>query len=338
MRLREREMPLDPEVERELEAIDHALAGEPVDPDLEGLAELARELRERASPPSPASRPSSTSGPRTASRARAASRGCAGGWPRAAAPRLAPAGAAATLFVVVGVGGLPERRDRRRRRRHQHRSRRRTERGGADPAAGRRLRRRRARAALRHAARPPSACRRAASGRNLHARPPAPASVPPAKRKIARSVDLALSTAPDDFRDAADGVLDVVRDHRGFVVRSNVSGAIPTCRGRSWVTPASSFGSPPASCRRRWATSPTSVTSSRERDGTIDITSRFVAAQKRIDALTAAATELLRQLGEAVTLTEQESIRRAPARSSRRSSRRPRRTSRRRSGACTWCP
>ena len=37
---------LDPEVERELEAIDRALGGEPVDPDLEVLAELARALRE----------------------------------------------------------------------------------------------------------------------------------------------------------------------------------------------------------------------------------------------------------------------------------------------------
>ena len=46
MKLREREMPLDPEVERELEAIDRALGDEPVDPDLEVLAELARALRE----------------------------------------------------------------------------------------------------------------------------------------------------------------------------------------------------------------------------------------------------------------------------------------------------
>ena len=46
MRLHEAEMPLDPEIERELEAIDRALGGEPVDPDLEALAELALALRE----------------------------------------------------------------------------------------------------------------------------------------------------------------------------------------------------------------------------------------------------------------------------------------------------
>ena len=46
MRLREADDALDPEVERELEAIDRALGGEQVDPDLEVLAELARALRE----------------------------------------------------------------------------------------------------------------------------------------------------------------------------------------------------------------------------------------------------------------------------------------------------
>ena len=45
MRLREHEMPLDPEVERELDALDRALAGGSVDPDLEELAQLALELR-----------------------------------------------------------------------------------------------------------------------------------------------------------------------------------------------------------------------------------------------------------------------------------------------------
>ncbi len=45
MRLREQEMPLDPEIERELDALDRALAGGSVDPDLEELALLAVELR-----------------------------------------------------------------------------------------------------------------------------------------------------------------------------------------------------------------------------------------------------------------------------------------------------
>src|SRR5919197_5317670 len=104
MRLREREMPLDPEVERELEAIDRALGGEPVDPDLEALAELARALREERIGAEPGF-------------AAELDQRVAEGFPRpvrlaglrqrltAVPPRriLAPAGAVATLLVVVVV-------------------------------------------------------------------------------------------------------------------------------------------------------------------------------------------------------------------------------------------
>ena len=109
MRLREREMPLDPQVERELEAIDRAVAGEPVDPDLELLAELARALSEERVDTEPGF-------------AAELDQRVADGFPRpghfrshrlaelrkrltAVPPRriLARAGAAATLLVVVGV-------------------------------------------------------------------------------------------------------------------------------------------------------------------------------------------------------------------------------------------
>jgi hypothetical protein len=49
--MRHREPTLDPEAVRQLEALDAALAGEPVDPDLEDLAVLARELRDTAPKP-----------------------------------------------------------------------------------------------------------------------------------------------------------------------------------------------------------------------------------------------------------------------------------------------
>ena len=110
MRLREREMPLDPEVERELEAIDRAVAGEPVDPDLEPLAELARALSEERVDTEPGF-------------AADLDQRVADGFPRpgqlagshrlaelqkkltAVPPRriLARAGAAATVLVVAGV-------------------------------------------------------------------------------------------------------------------------------------------------------------------------------------------------------------------------------------------
>ena len=44
-------------------------------------------------------------------------------------------------------------------------------------------------------------------------------------------------------------------------------------------------------------------------DGSVDITNRFVSARKRIDALTASRDQLLQELGQAVTITEQQSIR-----------------------------
>ncbi len=44
-------------------------------------------------------------------------------------------------------------------------------------------------------------------------------------------------------------------------------------------------------------------------DGAVDVTERFVSARNRIDALTATRDRLLQELGEAVTFTEQQSVR-----------------------------
>jgi hypothetical protein len=136
------------------------------------------------------------------------------------------------------------------------------------------------------------------------------ANVPLSQRKVARRVDLALSTAPERFRTAADGVLDVVRDHRGYVLRSSVSGGDPD-------TPRSQLGH--ASFTLRIPAGELSAALGdlsdlghvvSRTDGRVDITSRFVSAQKRIAALEETRQDLLRQLAEAVTITEQESIRR----------------------------
>ena len=110
----------------------------------------------------------------------------------------------------------------------------------------------------------------------------APLAVPLSKRKVARRVDLALSTAPERFRTAADGVLDVVRDHRGYVLRSSVSGGDPD-------TPRSRLGR--ASFTLRIPAGELSAALGdlsdlghvvSRTDGRVDITSRFVSAQKRI--------------------------------------------------------
>jgi len=304
MKLREHEMPLDPEVERELEEIDRALGGEPVDSDLDALAELARALREERV----------SAEPRFAAEL---DQRVADGFPRAGRldqlrrrltavpPRriLAPAGAAATLLVVVGVaisqsgeigggngnGGIspqpaPDQPVGVSPARPSG--------AGAEPAGGAPAERDAQATFLRD--------KRAASAAN----------VPLARRRIARRVDLALSTSPERFRDAADGVLDVVRDHRGFVVRSNVSGGDPDAPrsqlGHGSFTlriPVGELGAALGDL------SDLGHVVSRT-DGTQDITSRFVSVKKRIAALEKARQNLLRQLADATTVTEQESIRR----------------------------
>ena len=226
---------------------------------------------------------------------------------------LAPAGAAATLLVVVGVaisqsgeiGGGGDGASAR--------SRRRTSPLAADQPA---RRERRHGGPLGAGAEPrcpgprlaPTPAR--SSGTVRSASTPAPADVPPAKRKIARRVDLALSTSPERFRDAADGVLDVVRDHRGFVVRSSVSGGDPDA-------PRSQLGHASFKLRIPAGELPAALGDLSDlghvvsrTDGTKDITSRFVSVKKRIAALEKTRQNLLRQLADAVTLIEQESIRR----------------------------
>ena len=269
MRLREREMPLDPEVERELEAIDRALGDEPVDPDLEALAQLARALREERVGAEPGF-------------AAGLDRRVAEGFPRpgrlvglrkrlaAAPPRriLAQAGAAATLLVVVGVGisqsdeiggggdgfntqpapavdqpavdatgGAPagEARDA-----VQGAS------GATRDVQALGSNRERGRTALRGTI--------SNFGAGANARSPAastwgcrPRRTVSGARRTASSTWFAITAASSSARASP--------------------GAIPTWRGRSSVTRASSFGFPPGSCPPPWATSPTSATSSREPTG-----------------------------------------------------------------------
>jgi hypothetical protein len=129
------------------------------------------------------------------------------------------------------------------------------------------------------------------------------------QRKIAQKVDLSLSTAPKEFRDAADGVLDVVATHNGFVVTSDVSGGDPSVKGAQpgqanfkLKIPA---GQLPAALS---ALSDLGHVVART-DGTEDITGRFVGAKERIAEYSQARQNLLAQLEDAVTEAEQASIR-----------------------------
>jgi hypothetical protein len=312
MRLLEREMPLDPEVERELGAIDRALAGEPVDPDLEVLARLAVELRsERPEPDAEADArldllAAAGFPPRTSDRLGRLRRRVSGASRRAreqGARRLLPALGAASVFVVAIAVGVSQSGVLRGSDNPPQTVTSKAEPGGT-AANG-----------LQPSAAPLSgsdttshnqlefnrAGKRATALGNL--------SAGPNDRKVAQSVDLSLSTSPDDFRDAADGVLDVVRDHRGFVVRSNVSGGDPRVRGSKRGRASFTLRIPAGELSAAMGDlSDLGHVVSRS-DGSVDITNRFVSARKRIDALTASRDQLLQELGQAVTITEQQSIR-----------------------------
>jgi hypothetical protein len=102
----------------------------------------------------------------------------------------------------------------------------------------------------------------------------------------------------------------VVDQQGGFVVRSNISAGDPDVRGAQAGQAQFELRIP---VRRLPATiaalSDLGNVVSRT-DGARDITGRFNDARQRIAAFTEARDRLLRQLAEAVTVTEQESIRR----------------------------
>jgi Domain of unknown function (DUF4349) len=339
MRLREKfpgggsDRPLDPEAERELAAVDEALAGHPVDADFDRLATLARDLRDERELPTaefsaeldrwaaegfpsgrtPDPRDATGASPLARLRERLA----------ATPPRriLAPAGGIVTLIVVaaVGISQIDEVDGPRV--------------GGRDDAGGeavaedptgaldRSLEKQadlderatgpESAAAERYGATDADAAfLRSARDGGIYETAKNPGEVPPGKHKYAQNVDLALATSPPSFRDTADSVLDVVRDHRGLVVSSSVSGGDPDVR-RSQLgearfqlrIPASQLGAAIADL------SDLGHVVSRT-DGQVDVTGRFLSAKKRIADLEASRQRLLRELEEAFTVTEQEAIRR----------------------------
>jgi negative regulator of sigma E activity len=131
----------------------------------------------------------------------------------------------------------------------------------------------------------------------------------PSHGKIAQDVNLALASAPEDFRDTADSVLDVVDDHGGFILRSSVSGGDPGVEGArpgraSFDTRIPAGQLQPAIA----ALSDLGHVVSRT-DGTKDITNRFNDAKRRIATYAEARDRLLERLEDATTETEQDAIR-----------------------------
>lgn len=131
----------------------------------------------------------------------------------------------------------------------------------------------------------------------------------PRGRRIAQRIDLALATPPEEFRDAADGVLDVVRDHRGFVVRSSVSGGDPGVEGAEPGNASFQLRIPALRLQATLAALSDLGHVVSRTDGTTDITSRFTSAQRRIEELTRVRSNLLERLEDADTEAQQDSIR-----------------------------
>jgi Domain of unknown function (DUF4349) len=287
---------LTPETIRELAAIDAALAGEPVDPDLADLAELTALLREERQEPDPTF-------------ARALDDRVKRGFPRRAQGRAVPAahgaarlrawlsgalrspvalGSAATVVlaaVVVGLSQVP--RD--------------SGDSGSSGAGGSSI----ATPAERSAPEKDSA----ASSEAQTA--PAPAVAPPAgggspgtdsrtNRFVERSAALTLAAPPQDLDDVADGVVRVTDSVGGFVGSSSVTSGreaafelrIPSGRLQAALRDLSRL----AHVRERT-------------QQTEDITSSVVSARDRLEDARAERASLLRRLARADTDAESARLR-----------------------------
>jgi Domain of unknown function (DUF4349) len=291
---------LTPEMLRELAALDAALAGEPVEPDLADLAELTALLREERPDPDPTF-------------ARALDDRVKRGFPRRAQGRAVPAphgaarlrgwlsgalrspmalGSAATVVlvaVVVGLSQLPSGSDDSGSGGG----------GGAStvskPAAGR------AESQSADSADEPGT---AASGVAPAAAPPAgggsPRSDSRTQRFVERSAALTLGARPQDLDDVADGVVRVTDSVGGFVGSSSVTSGrearfelrVPSARLQRALADLSRL----AHVRERT-------------QETEDITSSVVSARDRLQDARAERASLLRRLSRADTDAESARLR-----------------------------
>jgi uncharacterized protein DUF4349 len=332
--LRDHDMPLDPDVERELEAVDHALQGLRVAEDLEDLRDLTVDARADRPAVDPdfgakldkwaaagfprADRP----GARGEEKSDSALAGLLERV-RSVPPRrlLVATGAAATFVVAVAVGiGVSNQL------------------GGSSGGSGE----------------GPMALTTSAGGPSGDSVPNAQASgagtaeaqrgatqdqefAPAGKvrlqsrsgiavgqvagraanRKVEQNVDLVLATEPQKVRDVADQVFDVVHRYNGFVVSSNVTsgrgGPTPVPLERGDTAQRGGSGSfelriPAAKLQNALgALSDLAHVASRT-DGTVDVTNQFDTAKARVQDLETLRQHLLRKLANVITTTEEDSL------------------------------
>lgn len=288
---------LDPEVERQLAAIDRALAGEPVDPDLAELATLTADLRaERAAPPEQwalemDAKAAAGFGP---SRLRSLRRLL----PERPRRMLLPAGALATALVVVGVGisslgdgGTDQQLEPIPGVEQLDSS---GAGSSAEGAAGAKAFKEFDRAS-------------GATADEVATAPPLPGSdgTAPgkAKRRQDRNAFLALKTGTDEVRDVSDQAIQITESAGGVVLSSQLSEA----ERRSTASLELSIPTRELDPTLDRLTDLATVQTLNE--ATVDITRPFVSAQDELRDARAERRQLLRALGNASTEAEADALR-----------------------------
>jgi Domain of unknown function (DUF4349) len=283
MRLR-REPEMDPSTRRELEALDAALAGQPVDPRDEELASLAVALRDERPLPRPEFALDLDLRVRDGFPAADAAK--AARPPRRRRAWGLALGSAASLFIVAIAVLTSGDGDQGRF----------MSRDGAPPT--------KPETSLESRDSAPSAAGGTAEPSIAPAPPPSAGVAPRVRdRKVERGASLTLSTPRDQIEDTADAAIKVTDRHGGIVMSSNVSvgddaaGAtldlrLPTDRLRAAISDLSDLGH----VRSRTQES-------------ADITAAFTSPRRQLSDALAERRGLLRQLARAVTPNETSAVR-----------------------------
>jgi uncharacterized protein DUF4349 len=294
---------------RELAALDDALAGRPVDPDLAALAELAVALRDDRPAPAPAFTGSlderAERGFPAPAGARRRRRGVK--WPRLTLPALGLA-ATAAIVVVVALGSLrgeitppskesPESVPSAASGGGRSVARAKPAPSGGDTAA---RAKRAPSAASGSDSAGASAPATSAPGAALAPLPSSPPADRASRRSVERAAELVLATPPRGIDRAAAEILRVTDDLGGYVVSSTVSsGASGQFELR---VPESRLQTALARLSR--------VAKVRERTQSAhDITGAVVSARERLNDARTERRSLLRQLAKATTPNQTASIR-----------------------------
>ena len=303
MKLRDRD-PLDPRAERELEAVDRALAGESVEADLTAWAELTEMLREERPDPEPewaaeldeaaASRFSHRPGDGGGGRRTGFAARLDSLFPRRMSPALAGFAVIAVVAIVAAstLSGGDEQPG-----------------AGSDDSAATSLEATTAddSAAPREGEAAGGAAEIApdlgtvvpSSGRTLQG----PISPGTENRKQDRDVSMQLAAPPEDVNGVSDEAIAITRDLDGIVASSQVSTAGEDASARlELVIPTRNLD---AAIDR--LTEIGDVRSLEE--SSVDITHPYVSAEDRLEDAEAERRELLEALGNAETPEEAEALR-----------------------------